>query len=105
MCLARTNSYNLDVVKEFVYLGTAIITNNDVSLEIKRGVTVANRCYFGLSGQLSSRDLFCATKLTIYSILPMLLYGAEAWTLSNADAAALGVKSAAQDFWSSKSWR
>ena len=30
------NSYNFDVVKEFIYLGTAIKTNNDVSLEIKR---------------------------------------------------------------------
>ena len=26
------NSYNFDVVKEFIYLGTAINTNNDVSL-------------------------------------------------------------------------
>ena len=30
------NSYNFDIVKEFIYLSTAINTNNDVSLEIKR---------------------------------------------------------------------
>ena len=34
----------------------AITTNNDVSLEIKRRVTLANMCYFGLNRQLSSRD-------------------------------------------------
>ena len=45
------NSYHFDVVMEFVYLGTAINTNNDVSLEIKRRVTLANRCYFGLNRQ------------------------------------------------------
>ena len=28
------NSYNFVVVKEFIYLGAAINTNNDVSLEI-----------------------------------------------------------------------
>ena len=28
------NSYNFDVVKEFIYFGTAISTNKDVSLEI-----------------------------------------------------------------------
>ena len=32
------NSFNFDVVMEFIYLGTAINTNNDVSLEIKRRV-------------------------------------------------------------------
>ena len=37
------NSYIFDDVKEFIYLGTAINTNNDVSLKIKRRVTLANR--------------------------------------------------------------
>ena len=48
---------------------------------------------FDLNRQLSSRDLSSATKLTLYKalILPVLLYGAQAWTLSNTDAAALGV--------------
>ena len=36
------NRCYFDVVKEFIYLGTAINTNNDVSLEIKRIVTLAN---------------------------------------------------------------
>ena len=87
------NSYNFDVVKEFIYLGTAINTNNDVSLEIKRRVTLTYRCYFGLNRQLSTRDLSRATKLTLYKalILTVLLYGAEAWTLSSTDAAALAV--------------
>ena len=42
----KANRYNFNVN-----------TNNDVSLEIKRRVTLANRCYFGLNRQLSSRDL------------------------------------------------
>ena len=37
------NSFNFVFVKEFIYLGTGINTNNDVSLEIKRRVTLANR--------------------------------------------------------------
>ena len=87
------NSYNFDVVKEFIYLGIAIDTNNDTRLEIKRRVTLANRNYFNLNRQLSSRDLSRTTKFTLYKpvILPVLLYGAEAWTLSSTDAAALGV--------------
>ena len=47
------NSYNFDVVKEFICLSTAINTNNDVSLEIKRRVTLANKYYFGLNSLLN----------------------------------------------------
>ncbi|XP_060665548.1 uncharacterized protein LOC132797786 [Drosophila nasuta] len=57
------DNYMFEVVKEFTYLGTAINTKNDVSLEIKRRITLANRCYFGL----------------------------KAWVVSMTDAAALGV--------------
>ena len=39
------NIYNFDLVKEFLYLGTTITTNNDASPEIKRRVSLANRCY------------------------------------------------------------
>ena len=58
-----------------------------------RRITVANKCYFGLSKQLCSRVLSRKTKLTIYKtlILPVLLYGAETWVLSDRDKQALGV--------------
>ena len=81
------------VVKEFIYLGCAVTTRNDASLEIKRRITLANRCYYGLNRQLSSRDLSRTTKLTLYKtlILPVLLYGAVAWTVLSTDAAALRV--------------
>ena len=36
------------VVKDFVYLGSSIYTYNDISLEIRRRITLAYRCYFGL---------------------------------------------------------
>ena len=36
-----------------------INTNNNVSLEIKRRSTLANRCHLGVKRQLSSRPLSC----------------------------------------------
>ena len=42
-----------------------VATNNDISLEIMRRVTLANKCHFGLNRQLSGRDLSRATKLTL----------------------------------------
>ena len=38
------DNYTFDTVKEFIYLGSAVTTTNDVSLEIKRRITLANRC-------------------------------------------------------------
>ena len=75
--------YTFDTVKEFIYLGFAVTTKNDVSLEIKQRITLANGCYYGLNGQLSNRDLSRTIKIMLYKtlILPVLLYGAEAWTL------------------------
>ena len=55
------NSYNFDVVKEFIYLGSGINTNNDVILEINRRVNLANMCYFGLNRLFCRRDLSRAT--------------------------------------------
>ena len=87
------DNYIFDTVKEFIYLGSAVTTKNDVSLEIKRRITLANRCYYGLNGQLNNRDLSRTTKLILYKtlILSVLLYGAEAWTLLSTDAAHLRV--------------
>ena len=43
--------FKFEGVKDFVHLGSSI------SLEIKRRITLANRCYFGFSRQLSKRAL------------------------------------------------
>ena len=85
--------HTFDVVTEFIYLGSIVATKNDVSLEIKHRITLANRCYYGLNGQLSNRDLPRTTKLILYKtfIPPVLIYGAELWTLLSTDAAALRV--------------
>jgi len=85
--------FKFEVVKDFVYLGSSINTGNNISLEIKRRITLASRCYFGLSKQLSKKALSRKTKICLYKslIMPVLLYGAEAWTLTTADEQALGV--------------
>ena len=72
-----------EVVGEFVYLGTLATCDNDVSSEIKRRVAAANRTFYGMRSQLKSRNLQTRTKLALYKslILPVALYGHQAWTL------------------------
>ena len=68
-----TNNYTFDTVKEFIYFGSAVTTRNNVNLEIKRRVTLANRCYYRLNGQLSNIDLSRMTKLILYKTLIILV--------------------------------
>ena len=82
-----------EVVEEFVYLGTLVTCDNDVSREVKRRIAAANRAFYGLRNQLRSRNLQTSTKFALYKtlILPVALYGHEAWTLKEADRRAFGV--------------
>ena len=82
-----------EVVDEFVYLGTLVTCDNDVSREIKRRVAAANRTFYGMRSQLKSRSLQTRTKLALYKslILPVALYGHEAWTVKETDYRVLGV--------------
>ena len=84
------DNFTFNIAKEFIYLSSVATTKHDVSLQIKRRITVANKCYYSLNRQLSSESLSHTTKLLFYKtlILLVLLYGNEEWTLST-EAAAL----------------
>lgn len=58
----KTNS-RLRPANELVYLGCPVTIKNYVRMEIKLKFTLANRWYYGLSWQLSSRYLSRETKL------------------------------------------
>jgi hypothetical protein len=63
-----------EAVNSFVYLGSLVTPNNNVSLEIQRGIRK----------QLQSRYLSRPTKFIIYKTLirPVLLYGSEKLVLT-----------------------
>ena len=44
----RVDGYIFEFVMDFVYLGSSINTNNDISMKIRRRITLAYSCYFGL---------------------------------------------------------
>lgn len=55
-----------EVVDEFVYLGTLVTCDNDVSCEVKRRIGAVNRAFYGLRNQLRSRSLRTSTKIMLY---------------------------------------
>jgi hypothetical protein len=80
-------------VNSFVYLGTLITTDNNISAEINNRITLANRTYFGMMNTLKTKNINRKHKVIIYKTLikPVLIYGAETWVLSKADELRLGV--------------
>ena len=51
--------------QDFIYLGSSVNTNNDITQEIKRRIITANRTLFGLSKILRSKFVRRNTKLKI----------------------------------------
>lgn len=70
-----------------MYLGTEVNEQNDISQEINRRISAANRCFFGLAKHFRSRYLSSRTKVNLYKTLvrPVLTYGSEAWALTKTD--------------------
>ena len=80
-------SYDFEVVKEFVYLGSSVNSSNKTSDEIIRRIVLGSRCMYGLNYLLRSKHLTRRTKIQIYTtlILPIIMYGSETWELTQTD--------------------
>jgi hypothetical protein len=78
------DSYNFEVVTDFMYLGTLINCENDLDEQIKRRITIGNRCYYGMSKLVQSQSLKRKTKCQLYKtiVLSTVLCRSESWTLS-----------------------
>ena len=74
----------LDVVKEFVYLGSKQSNDGQLDAEIKERISRAAGSFGGLEERVwSDRDIYLSTKVEVYTtcVLTCLLYASETWTL------------------------
>ena len=71
-------------MEEFKYLGTTLTKQNSIAEEIKSRLRSGNAGYFSVQNLLSSRMLSKNLKIKIYRtiILPVDLYGCEAWSVT-----------------------
>ena len=78
----RTDNSTFERVEEFKYLGTTLTYQNSIPEEWsgKSG----NTCYHSVQNLLSSRLLSKNLNIKIYgtTILPVVLYGCETWSLT-----------------------
>jgi hypothetical protein len=68
-------------------LGSLLDVNNDNSIEIRKIILLANKCFYGLKRQFRSQFLSIKSKVKLYKplIRPVLAYGAETWVVSKSD--------------------
>jgi len=87
--IGRSHSMNSDNssierVEGFKYLGTTLTYQNSIKEEIKSKLKLGNACDYLVQNLLSSSLLFKNLKIKIYrtTILPVVLYGCETWSLT-----------------------
>ena len=80
----RIDNSTFERVEEFKYMGTTLTIQNSIAEEIKSRLRSGNACYHSVQNLLSSRLLSRKLKIKIYRIiiLPVVLYGCEAWSLT-----------------------
>ena len=71
-------------MEQFRYLGITLTNQNLIQKEIKSRLKLGNACYCSVQNLLSSSLLSKNIKIKIYrtTILPVVLYGCETWSLT-----------------------
>ena len=80
----RIGQLTIEGVNSFKYLGTLLTSNNDINEEVRERIAAGSRCLYALKSIFGSRKLSRKTKLRVYNVVvkPVVLYGCEAWTLT-----------------------
>ena len=76
----------VEVVTDFIFLGSNIITDGDHSHEIKRCFLLGRKAMTDLDSMLKSRDISLLTTVCIVKAMafPVVMFGCESWTIKKA---------------------
>ena len=77
----------MEILKEFIFLGSKITADGDCSHEIKRHLLLVRKAMTNLDSILKSRDTTLLTKIHIVKamVFPVVMYGCESWTIKKAE--------------------
>ena len=72
----------VEIVTDFIFLGSKITADGDCSHEIKRCLLFGRKAVTNLDSILKSRDITLLTKVCLVKamIFPVDMYGYESWT-------------------------
>ncbi|KAF7237222.1 ADAMTS-like protein 2 [Varanus komodoensis] len=93
----------MEVVTDFIFLGSKITADGDCSQEIKRRLLLGKKAMANLDSILKSRDITLPTKVCIVKamVFPVAMYGCESWTIRKAERRRI---EAFELWWETSSW-
>ena len=77
----------MEIVTDFISLGSKITVDGDCCHEIKRCLLLGRKTMTNLDGVFKSRDITLLTNVhTVKAmVFPVVMYGCESWTIKKAE--------------------
>ena len=77
----------VEIVSDFLFLGSKITADGDCSHEFKRRLLLGRKVMTNLDSILKSRDITLTTKVCLVKamVFPVVMYGCESWTIKKAN--------------------
>ena len=77
----------VEIVADFIFLGSKITADGDCSHETKRCLLLGRKVMTNLDSILKSRDITLSTKVRLVKVVvfPVVMYGCESWTVKKAE--------------------
>ena len=77
----------VEIVADFIFLGSKITADGDCSHEIKRCLLLGRKVMTNLESIFKSRDITLPTRFHIVKamVFPVVMYGCESWTVKKAE--------------------
>ena len=76
----------VEIVPDFIFLGSKITADSDCSHELKRRLLLGRKVMTNLDSILKGRDITLSTKVCLVKavVFPVVMYGCESWTRKKA---------------------
>ena len=83
----QMNGEIVNIVTDFIFLGSKITADGDCSREIKRHLLFGRKAMISLDSILKSRDITLPTKVHLVKamVFPVVMNGCESWTIKKAE--------------------
>ena len=83
----QTDGKTVETVSDFIFLGSKITADGDISHEIKRRLLLGRKVMTNLDSRLKCRNITLSTKACVVKamVFPVVMYGCECWTIKKAE--------------------
>ena len=83
----QTDGETVEIVSDFIFLGSKITADGDCNHEIKRHLFLGRKVMTNLDSIFKSRDITLPTKVRLAKamVFPVVMYGCESWTVKKAE--------------------